>query len=187
MKQHNRTLDELSQMIRTELTAQGDVADIIQDAPPQQSSRESLQISPTENYLEHQFRGWTFFPSPLMCGGLITADIEENIRRTIHCGTSEQDLQTSIRDHSIRTEDSRSPTSLELEVVGGPTQSSTDGRVLTRDDSKEESCWEEHQDDQGRTYYHNTASNQTQWTRPTVLDPDTAATSALEKFERLRV
>lgn len=94
MAEENRTLDELSEMIRSEMTGIHGIDDA---DPDEQSSmrRRSVQISPTENFLQHEFRGWCFYESEPMCMGTVTSDVENCLRSFVNL-----DFLSSMSGHS---------------------------------------------------------------------------------------
>lgn len=95
MKTEHITLDELSELIRTDMTADTEedysTTSKLQRAGTERSQRSqrSVQISPTENFLEHGYRGWCFFESTPMCFGLVSTDCENYARAALHCDTTE--------------------------------------------------------------------------------------------------
>lgn len=185
MGAHNRTLDELSQMIRTEMASRiDDMADT--DDHSMKQPRQRMQISPTENYLQHAFRGWCFHSSPFMCGGLVSAQVEDCMRGVINC----QCLRGSgsVGQHGSAAEDDASSSDSDIVLPATdrsaamemqPTPQHMDRRVtITAHTLEDRVVWKEYKDAQGRAYYYNTESKATQWARPTSLGESSADNQA---------
>ena len=71
MKKEGRTLDELSLLVRSELASEkeDDVITLRETAHTDESpvsleinerDEQSVQIAPTENFLQYEFQGWSF-------------------------------------------------------------------------------------------------------------------------------
>lgn len=181
MREHNRSLDELSEMIRSEMTKAAAIdADCSEPSLRRQSS---VQISPTENYLQHEFRGWCFHSSPLMCGGLVSAELENFLRRllSMECFASgdsaTETIETASETASIRSQlergelaSGRNNGSSVVEMEASPTHESRRKTIQSHAGVDQQVIWKEYSDPQGRVYYHNTVTKKTQWERPEELD-----------------
>lgn len=113
MTEPNLTLDELSQKIRSHMTKE--------ELDPTAASRvaggpkmnQTLQISPTENFLQHELRGWCFFSSQPMCCGYFPPYLEDSLRDIfqLKC-TGSADSEGSVRNQAYRSLDHNLSTSL---------------------------------------------------------------------------
>lgn len=92
MKVRNLTLDELSQMVRSAMTEK-----------EAEDSMHGLQISPTENYLQHEYRGWCFVESAPMCCGYFPRYMEDYLREMteLKCCSSKAKLRTKLEESYI--------------------------------------------------------------------------------------
>merc|ERR1712093_52122 len=100
----NRTLDEMSDVIRSEMTAS-------KDATGQETERNSqvtgldneTQVAPTENYLKREYRGWCFVQSEPMCCGYMPISLENTMRTIRMCETSGKSVSFDPETHTMTT------------------------------------------------------------------------------------
>lgn len=234
MQQENTTLDELSEKIRSDMTRQyvqakqskevSSESRAAKEGEGPKARSDSMQIAPTENYLEHELRGWCFFESDRMCFGYVTPEIENAMRCLIHMdclsgepkdarlaafdtttssersvGRDQHDTRARTKSWSEswkeKTEDEGAATSKGkltrfesvlddggVELTTSQMQSGQDQRSDEEDVSRDVQLpplkvrrgdticelgeWKEYQDEEGRTYYYNTASQESQWEKP---------------------
>lgn len=83
MQSPGRTLDELSQLVRSELVKEENES-LEPDVKNERAY--SCQITETTNFLQFEKRGWTFFEQPTMCFGFMPHEVENwLVRRKQRC------------------------------------------------------------------------------------------------------
>lgn len=184
MHKPNRTLAELSTLIRSELGRK---------AAPVKTSREMIedigartdedvQVSPTENYLEFEYHGWTFFESPTSCCGFVPRETENHVIRCVlktkTCYSNDESEIGRGRGTVSRSFGGEDDLDFSKETVqdmmyfdkdksssGDTFDSEMAGHRQTHS-----SVWQALSNDQGRTYYYNRETDTSVWERPDELD-----------------
>lgn len=213
MVEENQSLDELSAEIRTEMTNEATEESVVSEevqkfrretynygrggngiptnTPVNQSQRSNVQVSPTENYLQHEFRGWCFYESAPICFGKMPPEAENLIRTVVYtdcwatstrhrAGTEdlressnkfvkEQLSQRAARNapRTTASMDSRRNASTEAQAGGVELQPVHEDRRNTI--ANKDHSWKMYTDDKGREYYYNTVTKKSQWTCPAEL------------------
>lgn len=126
-----------------------------------------MQISPTENYLQHEYRGWCFKQSPHMCCGLVSARMEDCMRSVIHLDCFSRSEAGATENVVTPSQRSADRSTVEMQV--SPTHLGRRKTIQTHSLANQLGTWKEYRDAKGRPYYHNTETNTTQWECPAVL------------------
>merc|ERR1711964_204046 len=138
-----------------------------------------VQVSPTENYLRHEYRGWCFHESEPMCCGYMSSKWEDFLRKLLktECCTSDNDPVTHSRKSANmytggnRSMDQKttglSTSLLKNDHLHGSTEMQRVDKAAAPDmkPTKDE-IWEVHTDEKGSTYYWNSKTQQSSWKRP---------------------
>lgn len=188
----NLSLDDLSEFIRSDMLRmtkdsreddEGAIPKVPREAATERSTEPqlsrarsvSVQISPTENYLQHEFRGWCFKSSEPMCCGLVTPEVENNMRWLIRSGTcsthteSSDDSIESTAERSINENTNDVDRSTELAAI--PSSNDQKEAVehtaarLNVERAAIDTGWSKHTDKEGRDYYYNAVTRQSTWTQ----------------------